>query len=240
MKPWKFILISTLVTLVVGGIYLLVVYQKRQSPGVQTQSSTEQNLTDDDVAIVRQMFMTSFDDAVKLQGASVWMKNGYTLPYFPYEGGRVEFAKKVGLIPSAQKLDIKKVIKAAAPASVDDGIDHGSKQVFAVFTLPGSTSMEATPIGVIEGSQEQYFCDLLFYYDDPHTIYSNWPKDVWAAIDAHQVKAGMSELETRMAIGQKIDNTGGTVGNRTINYDQDGKKWTVTYVKNRATTIKQQ
>jgi hypothetical protein len=48
----------------------------------------------------------------------------------------------------------------------------------------------------------------------------------------------MSELETRMAIGQKIDDNSGTEGNRTITYDQAGKKWTVTYVNNHATTIK--
>jgi hypothetical protein len=238
MKPWKFILATSLITLSVGGFYLLVVFKHRQNPGVQTQNNPEQNLTLDDVAVVRKMFMTSFDDAVKLQGTSVWMKNGYTIPYYPYEGGRVVFAKKIGLIPSAQKLDIKKVIKAVPPANEDDGIDHGSRQVFAVFTLPGSTDLKATPIGVIQGNQEQYFCDLLFYYDDPHTIYDNWPKDVWATIDAHQVKPGMSELETRMAIGQKIDNNDGTEGNRTVTYDQAGKKWTVTYVHNHATTIK--
>jgi hypothetical protein len=238
MKPWKFVLITTLVTLTIGGIYLLVVFKHRQNPGVQTQTAPQQELTPDDVAIVRKMFMTSFDDAVKLEGTSVWMQNGYTMPYYPYEGGRVVFAKKIGLIPSAEKLDIKKVVKAVPPANEDDGIDHGSRQVFAVFTLPGSTDLEATPIGVIQGSQEQYFCDLLFYYDDPHTIYSNWPKNVWAAIDAHQVKPGMSELETRMAIGQKIETDGGTVGNRTITYDQAGKKWTVTYEDNHATAIK--
>ncbi len=213
-------------------------FKNRQNPGIVAQSNPEQNLTLDDVAVVRKMFMTSFDDAVKLQGTSVWMKNGYTMPYYPYDGGRIVFAKKIGLIPSAQKLDVKKVIKAVPPANEDDGIDHGSRQVFVVFTLPGSTDMEATPIGVIQGSQEQYFCDLLFYYDDPHTIYDNWPKDVWAAIDAHQVKPGMSELETRMAIGQKLEDNSGTEGSRTLTYDLPGKKWTVTYVNNHATTIK--
>lgn len=240
MKTWKFVLVTTLITLAIGGIYLLVVFKHRQNPGVVPQGSPEQTETADDVAIVRQMFMTSFDDAVKLQGTSVWMKNGYTMPYYAYEGGRVDFKKKIGQIPSEQKLDIKKVIKAAVPASEDDSIDHGTRQVFAVFTLPGNTSMDATPIGVIQGNQEQYFCDLLFYYDDPHTIYSNWPKDVWSAIDAHQVKPGMSELETRMAIGQKLENNGGEAGNRTLTYDQGDKKWTVTYVKDHATTVKEQ
>jgi hypothetical protein len=104
--------------------------------------------------------------------------------------------------------------------------------------LPGKDGTFATPIGAMQGEQEAYFADLLFYYDDPHTIYDHWPKDVWTAVDAHQVKPGMSELETRMAIGQKMHADGDIQGDRTVTYDQDGKKWTVTYVKNRATEIK--
>jgi hypothetical protein len=47
----------------------------------------------------------------------------------------------------------------------------------------------------------------------------------------------MSELQTRMAIGQKMRPDGDKEGDRTVTYDQDGKHWTITYVKNRATTI---
>jgi hypothetical protein len=184
------------------------------------------------------MFPTSYDDALKLQGASVWMKNGYTMPYYAFEGGHAIFAKRVGVIPSAQRLDIKKILKAAPPVSADDGISHGSRQVFAVFSLPGAASLYATAIGVIGSGEEHYYSDLLFYYDDPHTIYDNWPKDVWAAIDAHQVNPGMNELQTRMAIGQKLHADGSSKGNRTITYLQDDRQWTVTFINNRATSIK--
>jgi hypothetical protein len=216
------------------------VWEHRRNPGVIVNQNSEQNLTPDDVAVVRKMFMTSFDDALTLEGKSVWMKNGYVMPYFPYDGGRIAFNKRVGLIPSAQKLDIKKIVKASPPSSIDDGIDHGSRQVFAVFALPNSADLYAVAIGVIDGSQEQYFSDLLFYYDDPHTIYDNWPKDVWTAIDAHQVKPGMSELETRMSIGGKLQSEGGTEGNRTVTYDQNGKHWTIAYTGNHATSIQTQ
>ena len=238
MKNWQKALIVTLITLSIGGIYLLVVFEHRRNPGVAREVNPEQNLTPDDVADVRAMFPTSFDDALKLQNTRVWMKNGYTMPYFPYEAGRIVFAKPAGVIPSAQRLDIKKVIKAAAPATVDDGISHGSRQVFAVFALPSSTSLYAVVIGVIDGSQEAYFSDILFFYDDPHTIYDSWPKTVWTAIDAHQVLPGMSELQTRMSIGQKIQSEGSSEGNRTVTYDQAGKTWTITFVNNRAMTIK--
>ncbi len=103
---------------------------------------------------------------------------------------------------------------------------------------PAATSLYATAIGAIDASQEEYFSDILFFYDDPHTIYDNWPKNVWAAIDAHQVLPGMSELQTRMSIGQKTHSDGSSEGNRTVTYDQAGKTWTVTFVDNKATTIK--
>jgi len=238
MKTWQKALVMTLVTLAIGGIYLFSVFEHRRSPGIQPQTTPDQNLTPDDVAIVRMKFMTSFDDALKLEGTSVWMKNGYTMPYFPYQAGHIVFNKRMGVIPSAQQLDIKKVIKAAPPAQVDDGISHGTRQALAIFSLPHSSNLYATVIGAFDGDQEQYFCDVLFYYDDPHKIYDNWPPNVWAAIDAHQVMAGMSELQTQMSIGhnQQVDST--SEGNRTITYDQAGKKWAITFINNHATAIK--
>ncbi len=239
MTNWQKALIITLVTCAIGGIYLAIVFHERRNPGVASQNA-QQAESPDDFAEVRATFPTSFADVAKLQNTSVWMKNGYTMPYFPYDSGRIVFAKSLGVIPSAQRLDIKKVIKAVPPAEVDDGISHGSRQVFAVFALPGSPSLYAIAIGAIDGPEEQYFTDLLFYYDDPHTIYDNWPKPIWSAIDAHQVLPGMSELQTRMSIGQKVQSDGGGEGNRTVTYDQGGKKWTITYANNHATTIKSQ
>jgi hypothetical protein len=238
VKTWKIILIPTLITLTIGAIYLFSVWKQRQNPGVIVKTDADQTLSKDDLVVMRAFSPQHFEDTLRIEGTTVWMKNGYTIPYFPYEGGHVEFGKPVGVIPAAQRMDVKKVIKASAPANVDDGIEHGSRQAMAVFALPGSAQLFAMPIGYMQGSEEAYYSDILFFYDDPHTIYDQWPKDVWAAIDAHQVKPGMSELETRMAIGQKAHAGGPNEGDRTVTYDQDGKHWTVTYVGNKATVIK--
>jgi hypothetical protein len=238
VKTWQKALIPTLIVLVIGGIYLFSVFKQRSNPGVIPQSDATQTLSKDDLAVVRAFFPQHFEDLERMEGTRVWMKSGYTMPYFPYEKGKVEFDKRVGLLLPAQPLDVKKIVKFAVPAAVDDSLEHGTRQVFAVFELPGSPGQFATPIGAIQGSQEAYFADLLFYYDDPHAIYDHWPKDVWTAVDAHQVKPGMSELETRMAIGMKMHPDGQKEGDRTVTYDQDGKHWTITYVKNRATEIK--
>jgi len=237
MKTLKLIAIMTLITLAIGGIYLYVVFKHRQDPGVVKKTDPRETLSKDDLAVVRTMFPAHFEDTQRLEGTSVWMKNGYTIPYFPYSGGKVDFAKRVGLIPADAQLEVKKIIKSAVPAKVDDGIEHGSRQAFAVFALPGSKDQFATPVGYMEGDQEAYYTDLLFYYDDPHKIYDYWPSDVWATIDAHQVKQGMSELETRTSIGQKMHPDGDKEGDRTVTYDQNGRQYTITYVKNRATNI---
>lgn len=238
MKTWQKILIPTLITLAIGGIYLFSVWMHRREPGAIPQNKATQSLSMDDLAVVRSFFPQHFEDTLRLEGATVWMKSGYTMPYYAFASGRVEFDRRVGLIPAAQRLEVKKIVKAAVPANVDDGVEHGSRQALAVFALPGQTELFATPIGFTEGAEEGYYCDPLFYYDDPHGIYSHWPTDVWAAIDAHQVRVGMSELQTRMAIGQKMEPDGDTEGNRTVVYDQDGKHWTVTFVKDRATAVK--
>ncbi|HKD59345.1 MAG TPA: hypothetical protein VKB47_02730 [Terracidiphilus sp.] len=238
MKPWKIVVIPTAIMLVIASIYTYSVWKKRQNLAVAGQ---EQKVTIDDVAIVRMEFPQHFDDVKDLAGKSVWMKNGYTMPYFPYAAGRVDFKRRAGLIPPLQKLNVKKVIKKAAPTDVDDGISHGYQQALVVFTLPGDEKQEfATPVGAIDEGQEQYYDDMLFFYDDPRTIYSHWPSDVWAAINAHQAKQGMNELQTRLALGQKIqtDNPQ-SEGNRTVTYDANGKKWTVTFHGDKATEIRQ-
>lgn len=236
---WKAIVFPMLAVLLVGGIYLFIVFKHREEPGVQ-QKQAEQHVNPDDLAIVRQMYPAHFDDVQELAGKSVWMKNGYTMPYYPYAGGRVDFAKQAGVLAPAQRLDVKKAVKAVVPADVDDKIAHGSHQAMLVFTFPGGTELYATPTGFEQGDQEQYFCDLLYFYDDPHGIYNRWSKDMWAAVDAHQPKQGMNELQMSLALGMNTQSDSQSVGNRTVTYDVNGKKTTVTFVNDKATTIQNQ
>jgi hypothetical protein len=236
MKTWQKILIPTLTTLAIGSIYLFFVWMHRQNPGAVAQKPNQQKMSEDDLAVVRVEYQQHFEDTLALVGASVWMKNGYTMPYYPMRGSTITF-QRAGVIPAAERLDIKKIIKSAVPPTEDDLMTHGTRQVFAVFAFPGNSTLYATPIGDMQGNNEAYYCDDLFYYDDPHTIYDNWSKEMWTAIDAHQAKPGMSELETRMSIGSNMVPDGQTGGDRTVTYDQAGKTWTITYVKNHATAI---
>ena len=240
MKNLKAVLIPIVITLLIGGIYLGIVFHNRAKDNAAVNKAPEQHLTQDDIAIDRQEFPAHFDDVAELAGKSVWIRNGYSIPYYPYTGGHVNYAKQIGLLPPAQRLDVKKAIKAVAPTSVSNKVPHGDHQALLVFTLPGDTNEYAVAVGAIQGQQEQYFDDLLFFYDDPHTIYSHWPKDTWDAIAAHQPKQGMNELQTSLALGMNITVDSQDKGNRTVTYDINGKKTNVTFANDKATTIQAQ
>ncbi len=115
MKTWQTILSITAVTFIIGGGYLLFVWHERHNPGVVAHTDEPPPLTRDDVAVVRPLSPQHFEDLQPLVGTRVWMKNGYTIPYFPYVGGSIAFNKKAGLIPAAQRMEVKKFVKAATP-----------------------------------------------------------------------------------------------------------------------------
>ena len=240
MKKWQMIVVSTLVVLLVVGGYLFIVFKGRQDPGIVAKQNEAKPLSKDDLAVVKLLFLSSFEGARdQLEGKPVWIKAGYTLPYYPYSGSKVEFSKRVGLLPAADKLSIQKIVKAAVPAKEENRVPHGDKQYFAVFTMANTGSKTfAAPIGFADGNNETIFADQLFYYDDPKTIYDHWPQPVWAAVAAHEPRVGMSENQTRMAVGILMESDSKQEGDRTVTYDAGGKKWTVTFAKGLATQVK--
>jgi hypothetical protein len=79
----------------------------------------------------------------------------------------------------------------------------------------------------------------MLFIQDPHELYNHWPSDVWSAIDQHQVKPGMSELQADFAVGIGIpESSSGESGNRTLNYPNGGNPLSVTYRDDKATLIK--
>ena len=243
MKLWQKLGLMTLLVLLLLGARIYFVWKARQDPGVVGRQEAEQArpIPQDELAYVKLMLINSLAMAKQLEGTSVWVKAGYSLPYYPYAGGAVEFAKRAGELPAAEKLSISKIVKAATPAKEHNRIEHGSHQYFAVFTVAGPDAIPGTfaaPIGYIEGSDEKFYTDQLFYYDDPKTIYDNWPKPVWEAVAKHTPTVGMTENQARMAAGILIESDSTEIGNRTVTYDAGPKKWTVTFQKGVATAVK--
>jgi hypothetical protein len=242
MKAWQKIVLLTLGVALFAGARVYFVWKSRQDPGVIGQRGPEEKpLTQDQLAVVMQYFFTSFDQAKKLEGMNVWVKAGYSLPYYPYADGRVQFTKRVGELPAAEKLSISKLIKAVAPAKEDNRVPHGSRQYFVVFTIAGPDAKPgvfAAPIGYAEGDNETLYCDQLFYYDDPKTIYDHWPQSVWDAVAKHEPVVGMTENQARMAVGILMESDSKSEGDRTVTYHAGNKLWTVTFSNGVATQVK--
>jgi hypothetical protein len=105
--------------------------------------------------------------------------------------------------------------------------------------MPNDTKTYATGIGYIQGTDSKFYCDDILYYDDPHQMYKHWPANIWQAIDQHQPKIGMNELQAAMALGVMQQSGSSNYGNRIVDYNAGGKKWSVTFENNKATSVKQ-
>jgi len=240
MKTWHKTALAIVPPVLILGIGILIIQHQRNSPIVQKPQVAERQLTADDVVQPRKMYIATLNEAKELAGKTVWVQAGYALDYYPCSGGRVEFGHSAGVLPSVQQLTIDKVITEKAPANLATRFPLGDRQVFALFKMPGDAKEYATAIGTIQGTDETYYADQIFYYDDPHTMYKHWPADVWQAVDQHHPKAGMNELQVALALGTMQQSDSSSYGNRTVTYDAGGKKWAVSFVKDRATTVTQE
>ncbi len=237
MKLWQKISVATLLVAAIFGIRVYFVWKERHEPVVVKNQRQDRPLTDDDVVQPRKLYIDDLKSAKTLIGKTIWIQAGYELDYYPYSSHSVVFAHKAGVLPSIQAMDIKDVVLAKAPAGLVSRVPHGDKQVYAVFTMPGDAKQYATAIGYEQGSDSTYYCDDVFYYDDPHQLYKHWPADVWQAVDQHQPKAGMNELQTAMALGVMQQSDSSSYGDRSVTYDAGGKKWSVSFQHNKATTV---
>ncbi len=71
----------------IGAARVYFVWKARQDPGIVARRGAEQKpLTQDELAVVMQYYFASFDQAKQLEGKTVWIKAGYSLPLLPLLG----------------------------------------------------------------------------------------------------------------------------------------------------------
>jgi hypothetical protein len=189
------------------------------------------------------MLIDSMKSARALNGKSVWMKTGYTLPYYVYRGGRILFTEQPGWLPPAQELRVKDFAEVTTPRDWNSSIPRGPKNAFVVFTEPGREGDFAAPVATLDGANSHWACDEIFFYQDPSTLY-HWPAEVWQAVAHHTARQGMSELQTTMALGNLQQSDSKDVGNRTVKYttiDQgQTHHFSVSFAGNKATSVSSQ
>ena len=177
----------------------------------------------------KKLYPFDLKSAKQLTEQPVWVKEGYRYTYYPYDAGRkrTDFGHDAGLLLPIEKLEIKDVVVDSAA---------GKRQVMAAFEKDGKSY--AVPIGFENDGQYKIYSDEMFYVQDPHELYKFWPAEVWQAIEQHQVKPGMDELQAVFAVGMGVPDAGASSDDKTVRYPNGGKPLVVNYQGGKAREVK--
>jgi hypothetical protein len=180
----------------------------------------------------KKLYPYDLKSAKQLTNQPVWVKEGYRYAYYPYNRGgkRVDFAHETGFLGPIEKLAITDVITAPQPGAGQ------KRQVMALFEKEGESY--AVPIGYEAGGEYKIYSDEMFFIEDPHELYKHWPAEVWQAVEQHQVKPGMNEMQANFAIGMGVPDPGNSAYEKTVHYPNGGKPMIVVYREGKAAEIK--
>jgi len=224
-KTSRIIQAVLLVAIVAAGIRLYLVFRERRTQLVAPKQTTVA-LDPDYYVTPKKLHPQDLKDAKELTKQPVWVRDGYRYTYYPY-AGRSDFQHPAGTLGPLQKLDIREVVLDRTPGSATQ------KQVMAVFEQDGRRF--AFPIGVEDHGDYKIYSDEILFIQDPHQLYKYWPADVWKAIDNHEVKPGMNELQAFFAIGMGTPEGTGTSNPRIVDFPNNGHPVRITFANGKAT-----
>jgi hypothetical protein len=225
-----------LLAVAVGGELLWLHHRDAADAAVPKQTAYVSD--PDDLVFLKKERPDSLKDEKALKGRTLWVAAGGQLDYYPYVGHHVDYAKSQGVLLGADPLTIVDAVEEVAPKSATFRIPGGDKQVLLVFTKPGVAGEFAVPVGFKDQSGYTFSTDEIFFYDDPHQLFSYWSPEIWKAIDAHTAMLGMNERQMFLALGQVSKPDSDNYGNRTIVFDNGGHPQRVMFEKGKATEIK--
>jgi hypothetical protein len=218
--------------IVVAGTRAAYILYERHVDKIEEARKQAPPLNPDYYVTPKKLYPYDLKSARQLTQQPVWVKEGYRYTYYPYDPvrHRTGFPHEAGQLLPIEKLQIKDVIADISPGSPDQ------RQVMAVFEKDGKNY--AFPIGSVKAGNYQIYSDEMLYIQDPHELYKHWPADVWDAIEKHEVKPGMNELQADFAIGMGIPEPSNDPSVKTVNYPNGGKPVSVTYRDGKAAEIK--
>lgn len=210
------------ITAIRAGYIVYERYSERKEEAAQANKKAPA-LNPDDYVVPKKLYPSDLKSAKQLTQQPVWVREGYHHTYYPFDPARhrTDFSREAGLLLPLQKLQIKNVIADNAPHSAQ------IQQVMAVFEQEGKPY--AVTIGSVSGNSYTIYSDYFFFIEDPHELYKHWPPDVWQAIDQHQVKPGMNELQVGFALGMGSLDHSNDSNVKVARYPNGGKPVTVTY-----------
>jgi hypothetical protein len=224
--------IILLVFMLAAGLRVgYIFYERHQDNLRQINKPQPPPLNPDYYVTPKKLYLYDLKTAKQLTQQPAWVKVGYSITYYPYNADRhqADFSREADLLAPLERLQIKDVIAEASPKS------PGQKQVMAVFAKDGKTY--AFSIGAMQGDDYRFYANDMLFVEDPHTLYTHWRDDIWDAIDKHEVKPGMNELQADFAIGLGVPESGGDESQKTVDYANGGKPLKIVYRNGKAAEI---
>jgi len=211
-----------------------IFYERHQDQLAFERKKQEQRIGDvnpDYYVNPKKLYPYDLKSAKQLTQQPAWVKEGYRYTYYPYDAvrKRVDFQHEAGLLLPIEQLAITDVVTALPPGP------GSRRQVMAVFAKAGKSY--AVPIGFETEEQTTIYSDEMFFIEDPHQLYKHWPGDVWQAVEQHQIKPGMNELQADFAVGMGVPDAGDTSYEKTVRYPNGGKPLVVVYHDGKAADI---
>jgi hypothetical protein len=219
------------VALAAAAIRLAIILYERHQENAPPQPVAEKALDPDYYVIPQKLYAYDLKSAQKgLVGHTVWVREGYRYTYYPFDPAthHSDLRHEAGVLGPIERLEITDVVRDASPAP-------GQQQVMAVFQKEGKSY--ALPVGAVKGQDFTLYLDDILYIQDPHELYKHWPPETWKAIESHEVKPGMNELQASFTLGVGYVHGTGLGSTRTLTYPNGGKPLVVTFENGRVADI---
>jgi hypothetical protein len=235
--------VTVVLAMAVGGEALYLRHRNAEDARPASTGPQGVNYLDrDDATLVglKHEHPMSLKDERDLKGRTLWMSAGGQMDYYPYIG-RVDYAHSKGTLLGSEKILVHDAVEQVAPKKAAFRIPQGDRHVLLVFSKPddktNDKTLYAVPVGTKQDGSYSILTDDIFFYDDPHKTFDYWGPEVWKAIDEHRATLGMSEAEVQMALGQVSMPHGDRIGERSVDFDNQGKAKRVTFEGGKATKI---
>jgi hypothetical protein len=218
--------------IIVTSIRLGIILYERHEDNAKVVKKEAPPLNPDFYVNPRKLYPYDVKSAKQLTRQPAWVKVGYFYPFYRYDTAahHTDFSHEAGKLLPLQRLDIRDVVSSVSPKT-------GGLQVLAVFQDGGKSY--ATPIATDRGGGDlKFYSDDMFFIEDPHQLYKHWPADIWQAIDQHQVKPGMTDMQADFAIGIGLLDPSSDSIDKKLNYPNGGKPITITFHDGKATDIR--
>jgi len=222
-----------ILAMIVAAIRVAWIFYERHQESATSQKQQAPALDPDFYVHPKKIFPYDLKSAkAEISKQPTWVKVGYAYGYFPYspQSRHLDLTHEAGKLLPLQKLEIKDLVTGTSPK------ENSQKQLLAVFDEAGKTY--ATAIGAEKDGFYNFWVNDMLFFEDPHGLSKHWPGEVWQAIDQHQAKPGMNEIQADFALGIGLLESGSDSSHRTLKYPNGGKPVRISFHNGRAVEVK--